>query len=184
MKKLFLSACLGLIGLVGVNAQEGLKAEATVGATIGDGADAFGINFGAAASYLYPVMENLHVGGKVGLDIFGGKKVDAVIIDGVAVNSNLKAQNMTLIPITASAQYDFMDQFFAGVDLGYAISLNNDYNGGFYFMPKGGWQNEFIQVFAYLKGISSKIDSDIPDTAFSKNFNNVMGIGVGAAYKF
>jgi hypothetical protein len=176
MKKLFLSACLGLIGLVGVNAQEGLKAEVTVGATIGDASDVFGINYGAAASYLYPVMEDLHVGAKVGLDIFSGKDI---------MNTNVKLKNMTLIPITASAQYDIMDQFFAGVDLGYALSLNNDYNGGFYFMPKGGWQNEFIQVFAYLKGISSKIDKGLnPVNDIDPKFNNTMGLGVGFAYKF
>lgn len=176
MKKLLLSAILGLAGLVGVNAQEGFKAEVTVGATIGDASDAFGINYGAAASYLYPVMEGLHVGGKVGLDVFSGKDI---------MNTNVKLKNMTLIPITASAQYDITEQFFAGVDLGYALSLNNDYNGGFYFMPKGGWQNEYIQVFAYLKGISSKIDSGLGQfETVDSRFNNTMGLGIGAAYKF
>lgn len=185
MKKLIFSAALAVIGLVSVNAQEGLKAELTIGATIGDASEAFGFNYGGAVSYLYPVMEKLHVGGKVGLDIFNGKNIDSVIINGEEVNSNLKAQNMTLIPITASAQYDFLDQFFGGVDLGYALSLNNDYDGGFYFMPKAGWQNEYFQVFGYLKGVSSKIDRNVTTgTTWSKDFNNTMGIGLGAAYKF
>lgn len=168
---------VAVCGLTMANAQEGIKAEVTVGATIGDAADVFGINYGAAASYLYPVMDNLHVGGKVGIDIFSGKDV--------GMGSNFKAKNMTLIPITASAQFDFADQFFAGADLGYALSLNNDYNGGFYFMPKGGWQNDEFQVFAYLKGLSSKIDRDL-DTGneLVNGFSNTMGIGIGAAYKF
>ncbi len=180
MKKLIFSVALAVIGMVSINAQEGFKAEVTLGATIGDASDAFGINYGAAASYLVPVMDNLHVGGKVGLDIFNGKDIDVIGFD-----SNFKVKNMTLIPITASAQYDFAEQFFGGVDLGYALSLNNDYNGGFYFMPKAGWQNEYIQVFGYLKGMSSKIDKDLdPGSDLVKNFNNTMGIGIGAAYKF
>ena len=184
MKKLILSAFVAVLSLTAVKAQEGIKVEATIGATIGDASEAFGINYGVGASYLYPVMDNFHVGGKVGLDIFNGKKLDAIIVDGVQVNSNLKAQNMTLIPITVSAQYDITEEFFGAADLGYALSLNNDYNGGFYFMPKAGWQNEYIQVFGYLKGVSSKIDKSVQDTAWSKNFNNAMGVGIGAAYKF
>lgn len=176
MKKLIFSAALAVIGLVSVNAQEGLKASGHIGATIGDAADVFGLNFGADVSYLYPVMENFHVGGKIGFDIFSGKDIP---------DSNSKYKGLTLIPIAASAQYDFTEQFFAGADLGYALSLNNDYNGGFYFMPKGGWQNEYFQVFGFLKGISSKIDRDL-DLADEtvRGFSNAMAIGVGAAYKF
>lgn len=178
MKKVILSAALAMIGFGFTNAQEGIKGEVTIGATVGDASDVFGINYGAAVSYLYPVMDNLHVGGKVGLDIFNGKDIDVIGLD-----SNFKVKNMTIIPITASAQYDFMDQFFGAADLGFALSLNDDYKGGFYFMPKAGWQNDFIQVFGYLKGISSKIDKD-PGSELVKGFNNTMGIGIGGAYKF
>ena len=85
MRKLILSAFVAVLGLTAVKAQEGFKVEATIGATIGDASEAFGINYGIGASYLYPVMDNFHVGGKVGLDIFNGKKLDAVIVDGVEV---------------------------------------------------------------------------------------------------
>lgn len=172
MKKIFLSACLGLIGLVAVNAQEGLKAGAHIGAPFGDVTDYLGVNFGADVSYLYPVMENLHVGGIVGLDLFVGKDIPGQIE---------KYKGLTIVPVAASVQYDFLEQFFGGVDLGYALSLSKGYDGGFYFQPKGGWQNEFFQVFAYLKSFGSGIDAnEIPN----RNFSGITTLGVGAAYKF
>lgn len=176
MKKLVLSMMVAVLGLGMANAQEGLKAGAHIGATVGDASEVFGLNFGAEVAYLYPVMDNFHVGGTIGLDIFSGKDIP---------NSNLKSKNLTLIPIAVSAQYDFLEQFFGAADLGYALSLNNDYNGGFYFMPKAGWQNEDFQAFVFLKGISSKIDGDLDlgdDTV--RGFSNTMAIGIGGAYKF
>jgi len=171
MKKLLLSAFIAVLGLGWANAQEGLKAGAHVGVPVGDVSDYFGFNFGAEVSYLYPVMENLHVGGTAGVDLFSGKEI---------TNTGTKFKGLTLLPIAASAQYDFLDQFFAGVDLGYALSLSKDYNGGFFFQPKGGWQNEYFQAFVFVKGISAKMDV----APIYSDFSNITTVGVGAAYKF
>lgn len=172
MKKLILSAFVATMGLMTANAQEGLKAGAHVGIPAGSSTDYFGVNFGAEVSYLYPVMENLHVGGTAGVDLFSGKEI---------TGTGTKIKGLTMLPIAASAQYDFLEQFFAGIDIGYALSLNKDYNGGFYFQPKGGWQNEYFQAFVFLKGISSGVDVATP---YYSDFSNIMTVGVGAAYKF
>lgn len=172
MKKMIFSAALALIGLGSVNAQEGLKAGAHIGVPVGDATDYLGVNFGAEVSYLYPVMENLHVGGIAGIDIFSGKSIPG---------DNKKFTSSTLLPIAASAQYDFLEQFFGAVDLGYAFSLSKDYNGGFYFQPKGGWQNEYFQAFVFIKNIGLTIDAPITEYG---NFSSITTIGVGGAYKF
>lgn len=171
MKKLLLTSCLFLAALFTVQAQEGLKASAHIGIPTGDASDYFGVNFGANVSYLYPVMENIHLGGMAGLDIFSGKEI---------TNTGTRLKGLTLLPIAASGQYDIMDQFFAGLDVGFALSLSKDYKGGFFFQPKGGWQNEFFQVFAFYKSFSSKLD--VP--AYYSNFSNVGTFGIGGAYKF
>lgn len=167
---------VAVLGLGMANAQEGFKVGAHIGVPVGDATDYFGVNFGADASYLYPVMENLHIGGTAGLDIFSGKSIP---------HSIEKKKNLTLLPIAVSAQYDFLDQFFAGVDLGYAFSLTNKYTGGLFFQPKGGWQNETFQAFVFIKAISSEVDVDdiITDDDFI-NYSNLMTIGIGGAYKF
>lgn len=171
MRKTMLTICLMTMAIFTVQAQEGLKAEGHIGAMMGDASDYFGLNIGASVSYLYPVMDNLHLGGMAGLDLFTGKDIP---------NTGTKLKGMTLLPIAFSAQYDFDENFFAGADVGYGLSLSKDYKGGFLFQPKGGWQNEFFQVFAYFKSISNSLD--VQPTY--KNFNSVNAIGVGAAYKF
>ena len=172
MKKLILSATMAMMGLMTANAQEGFKVGAHVGIPVGDVTDYLGVNFGAEASYLYPVMENLHVGGTAGLDIFTGKDEPGTIY---------KTKNLTILPIAASAQYDFLEQFFCAVDLGYALSLSKGYDGGFYFQPKAGWQNEDFQAFVFVKSFGSGIDADeVPH----RNFSGITTVGVGGAYKF
>ena len=172
MKKMIFSAALALIGLGSVNAQEGLKAGAHIGVPVGDVTDYLGVNIGADVSYLYPVMENFHVGGIAGIDIFTGKDEPGTIY---------KTKSLTILPIAASAQYDFLEQFFGAVDLGYAFSLSKGYDGGFYFQPKAGWQNEYFQAFVYIKSFGSGIDAtEVPH----RNFSGVTTIGVGGAYKF
>ncbi len=171
MKKLILSAFVAMMGLMTANAQEGLKAGAHIGVPVGDASDYYGVNFGAEVSYLYPVMENLHVGGTAGIDLFSGKEI---------TDTGTKFKGLTLLPIAASAQYDFLEQFFAGIDLGYALSLSKDFNGGFFFQPKGGWQNEYFQAFVFIKAISAGLDVD----PIYSDFSSLTTIGVGAAYKF
>lgn len=171
MKKLILSAFIAALGLGAVNAQEGLKAGGHLGVPVGDATDYFGVNFGAEVSYLYPVMENFHVGGIAGVDLFSGKEI---------TNTGTKIKGLTLVPIAASAQYDFLDQFFAAVDLGYALSLSKDYDGGIFLQPKGGWQNEYFQAFVFIKRVSMGLDV----TPIHRDLSSITTIGVGAAYKF
>jgi len=172
MKKLFLSMVVAAFGFGVANAQEGFKAGAHIGVPVGNASDYFGVNFGAEVSYLYPVMDNLHVGGIAGLDLYSGKEI---------TGTGTKLKGLTLLPVGASAQYDFLEQFFAGVDLGYALSLSKDYDGGFFFQPKGGWQNEDFQAFVFIKGVSSGVD--VVDPVYS-NYSTLTTFGIGGAYKF
>lgn len=171
MKKLILSSCLAILGLFSVKAQEGLIGSVHLGIPTGDASDYFGANVGGGVSYLYPVMENLHLGGYAGLEIFTGKDIP---------NTGTKVKGLTLLPIAASGQYDFNESFFAGADLGFALSLSKDYDGGLFFQPKGGWQNPFMQIYVFYKTISSGNDKP----AVYKDFSSVSTIGLGAAYKF
>src|SRR5690606_38788563 len=133
-----------------VNAQEGLKGGAYVGIPSGNSTDYFGMNYGVFAAFHYPIFENLHLGATVGLDLFSGKSIPG---------TNYKNKGFTLIPIDVSGQFNLSDEFFATADLGFALSLSKDYTGGFFFQPKGGWQNEYVQVFVFFKNISSKLDT-------------------------
>ncbi|MDD3457899.1 MAG: hypothetical protein PHO74_00220 [Weeksellaceae bacterium] len=171
MKKMILSVVLTIASLSALNAQEGLKGGAYLGIPSGNSTDYFGLNYGVFAAFHYPVFENLHLGATAGVDFFSGKDVPG---------TNQKFKGFTVLPIGVSGQFNLSDEFFATVDLGFALSLSKDYTGGFFFQPKGGWQNEFVQVFFFIKNISSELDTA---TEF-KNFSSITSIGVGGAYKF
>lgn len=171
MKKWFFCLCLVLTGLATIHAQEGLKGGGYIGVPTGNATDYFGLNYGVSASYHYPVFENLHLGAVAGLDFFSGKDISG---------TNTKNKGLALVPIGVSGQFNLSSQFFAMVDLGFAMSLSKDYKGGFFFQPKGGYQDEYFQVFFFIKNISSELDRA---TDF-KNFNSITSFGVGGAYKF
>lgn len=173
MKKLILTAVVLMMSFVTINAQEGLKGGAYLGVPSGDSSETFGVNYGANISYHYPVFENLWLGGIAGLDLFSGKDIPG---------GNLKHKGLTLLPIGLSGQFNLNEQFFVTLDLGVSLSLSKDYKGGFFFQPKGGWQNDFVQIFAFIKNVSSELDTVTQSS--SKNFNNITSIGVGGAYKF
>lgn len=170
-KKLF-SLLVGILGFGMLSAQENFKPSVHVGIPSGDSSDFFALNLGADVAYLYPITDEFGLGGKAGVELFTGKSIP---------NSNLKNKGATLIPIAGSAQYTIQDSFFVGLDLGFALSISKDYNGGLYFMPKVGMQNDTFQGFVFLKSISSEVDSP---TYFENEFKSLMSIGVGAAYKF
>lgn len=171
MRNLILTAVVLMMSVMSLNAQEGLKGGAFIGVPSGNSTDYFGMNYGANLSYHYPVFDNLWLGGIVGLDLFAGKDIPG---------TNTKNKGFTLVPIGVSGQFNLNEQFFAMLDLGFALSLSKDYKGGFFFQPKGGWQNDFVQVFVFFKNISSELDTA---TSF-KNFSSITSIGVGGAYKF
>lgn len=172
MKKLILTLIVTTIGLGSVNAQDGLKGGAYFGMPLGKSANTFSLNYGAFATYYYPVFENFYAGGVAGIDFFSGKNISG---------TNLKSKGYTVLPIGASGLYSLYDQFFVSLDLGYALSLSRYYTGGFFFQPKAGWQNEDIQIFTYFKSTSSKLYFS---GTSSKNFGNIVSIGIGGAYKF
>lgn len=172
MKKLILSSLFVVVGIVSANAQNGFKVGAHLGFPVGDASDYYGMNFGVEATYLYPISDVFHLGGTAGIDVFSGKEV---------TGTGLRIKNLTLLPIAISGQLDFLDQFFAAADLGYAFSLSKNYDGGFYFQPKGGWQDDTWQTFLFIKAISSDVDVASP---YYGNYSTITTIGVGGAYKF
>ncbi|SMC59493.1 hypothetical protein [Moheibacter sediminis] len=183
MKKLFLTAAFAAIAMVGVNAQAtGVEAGAYVGIPVADASDGSSINLGATVGYYFEVIEGLKVGGIVGYDHFIGKSGDDVIIGGTTFSTD--AVDYGFIPIAASAKYNFVPNFFAGLDLGYAIYVGDgEGDGGFYFRPRAGYSTTSFDIYAFFKGISNKYTTDYG--IYSTSVSSTLGsVGVGAAYKF
>lgn len=187
MKKLILSAmAVCAFGLA--SAQEGgFKVGVHAGMPMGDAGDMYSFNFGADVAYLWEVADGFKAGVTTGYSYFSGKEYDEAgdlgdlgdwgdwgdLLDDMDIPGGGKVKvNGAFIPVAATGQYSFSDNFFGGADLGYALYAGDgDGDGGFYYQPKVGYQTEKIEVFVSYKGISA-------DGA------SISTLGAGFAYKF
>ena len=177
MKKQFLALAFAAIALVNVQAQEGLEVGAHIGFPVGDISNTHSFNFGVDAAYRVEVIDNLKVGGAIAFDHFVGKDIEG---NGAGTS---KFANVSFLPIAASATYHFADPFYAGLDLGYAVSLSSDVDGGFYAQPKIGYDFDQFTFFGFYKNITSR-NKYVVDGRNFVDKASAGSIGIGAAYKF
>ncbi|MCY4779540.1 hypothetical protein ORI89_07750 [Sphingobacterium sp. UT-1RO-CII-1] len=152
MKKitLFLIA-LGMTSLTQAQDNTGLQLGAHVGIPVGDASNAVTFNFGADVSYLFNVAPTLQAGITSGYSHYLGKNLDI----GGGLGS-LKAPDAGIVPIAATGKYSFDPRFFFAADLGYAVFVNKDSDGGgFYYQPKIGYTATKFDLYAGYKGISN-----------------------------
>lgn len=150
MKKIILSL-IAIFAFTFAHAQyTGVKFGVNLGAPLGDAKDISSITLGADFAYLYDITEEFHLGASIGYLTFVGKKYHGV-----------KRDNLGFIPIAATAQYSIVENIFIGADLGYAIGISpSELDGGFYYLPKVGYQIDLFEVYVGYKGITSKVDSE------------------------
>lgn len=152
MKKIILTVA-AVLAFGFANAQDGqFKAGVHVGLPMGDIKDVSSINLGADVAYLWNVADEFKVGVTTGYTSYSGK--DVTFSDGF--NSfTIKSEAVGFIPVAATAQYSLTDNLFLGADLGYGIYTGKgESDGGVYYQPKFGYQNEKIELYAGYKGIS------------------------------
>ncbi len=179
MKKLLLSFVIVVFGFIGANAQ--MEVGAFAGYPV-SGNDGIGVNVGANASYYYYIIDGkLGIGGTAGVDHFFGKDFDFG-------GDTYEGDGATFIPIAASAKFNFTDKFFAGLDLGYAIAISKDTNGGLYVRPRVGMSLPMVDVYLFYKGINSVYGDGYWGDYYDYtdwDDNLYLGtLGVGAAFRF
>lgn len=169
MRKILLSVA-ALFAFGAANAQDagGFSLGAHVGIPMGDVKDYSGVNYGIDAAYMWPVMENFGLGIATGYTMFSGKDYDYTV-GGVTVKT--KVDGFGFVPVAAAAKYMITENFYLGVDLGYAFYVGDgDGDGGLYYQPKLGYDFKPFEMFISYKGIE--------DTG------SVGAVGLGVAYKF
>ena len=164
MRKLFLVGALALFAAV--NAQQGFKLGAHVGLPVGDAGDAYSLNVGVDASYLFPMSAEFNLGIASGYSAWMGKTVTYPIIGDV------KIETLSLVPLAASAQYRVTPEFSLGADLGYGfLFASGTSDGGFYYQPKAAYHFGPSEVNLGYVGVS-------------KNGSTLSSINLGYAYSF
>ena len=167
MKKLMLLAAVAVFGLSNVNAQEGFTVGAHVGIPVGDFGEYSSFNFGVDGSYMWNVGEGFDVGVATGYTNFSGGD-DETFDTGFGVFT-IERPSFGFIPIAGAARYSFNENWFGGLDLGYALATEGD--GGVYYQPKVGYKTDSLDIFGFYKGIS--VDG-----------GSFASVGVGIGFRF
>jgi len=185
MKKLLVLAAIAVFGLT-ANAQDtvdkvmkeieggGFKVGANIGLPLAGAGDVSNFNVGADVAYLFEVMDNLEVGGLVGISYYFG---DGDYF-GFEYDDNI------FIPISTTARYYFADRkFFGGLDVGYAVNASGDANGGLYLRPKFGYNLGIVNLIASYTSISGGYNYDYLGTSVSLA-SSFASFNVGAEFSF
>ena len=174
MKKTFLSAIVGLTFLT-ANAQQNFEIGSHIGIPVGDASNGLSFNAGLNLAYTANVATNFKLGIASGYSHFFKKDI---------------GKDVPLIPIAAKAKYEFSGApIFADLDLGYGISVNDTFKGGFYAYPKVGYKFSAGEIYLGYQQLSSKYNFEYYDitTNSTKKDNSSVSIGslnVGYTYTF
>lgn len=138
MKKFLFVLLLSIFSFSTANAQVGPRLGVNVGLPVGDAGDLYGFQAGADLAYMITAIPLLDVGPMVGYSHFFGK-------DG-----NADAQ---FLPLAASGRVN-LATLKLGLDLGYALGLNDGLDGGVYYRPQIGFNILMLGLIASYQGIS------------------------------
>ena len=152
MKKLVLSIAIAL-GALTASAQEGqFNVGANIGIPVGDVKDATSISYSIEANYLFEVADAIKVGPSVSYLGYGLDGDYKDLFEALGFDVEAPAY----LPIAAAGRFAASEQFTIGLDLGYALGINEGNDGGLYYRPLVGYNvSEAVMIQAAYSGINN-----------------------------
>ncbi len=149
MKKLglLIIAILFLAPIANAQVNQDIKLGLNAGLPLGDAKDITSVNLSIDASYLFEVADMVYVGPLVNFSHFSAKEYQGV-----------KGKDIQHLPVAASGRINFGLEraVFLGADLGYAVGISKDTDGGFYYRPKLGYDFGNVAAILSYTGIEDK----------------------------
>ncbi|MBJ6369193.1 outer membrane beta-barrel protein [Snuella sedimenti] len=144
MKKIFLCAAIAVLGLTSVNAQGEPKVGVNAGLVVGDFSDGYSFNLALDVAYLWGLSDQIEAGATVGYSHSFGKDVEGFKVD-----------DASFLPLAASGRFNVSEEFAFGVDLGYAVGIDEGNDGGFYYAPRIQYGvSDNLDIVAAYRGVS------------------------------
>lgn len=138
MKLFTLSSIFLFLSVITLNAQvdrTNFRAGLTGGIVLGDLSEAYSLNLGLEVQQLWGVSREIDLGFSTGFfNAFGEKET----ISNAGVTIETEFDNFQYIPIAAALRVYPTSGFKLGGDLGYAVGINEENEGGLYFRPVVG----------------------------------------------
>ena len=164
MKKVLIIAVM-MLGVVGLQAQEGFRAGINVALPVGDASDVSSFSLGLDVNYLWEVAESFDAGLAAGFTNAFGKEIDTGV-------GSVSIDDVQFLPIAAAGRFHATDQIRLGADLGYAIGISDGNDGGFYYRPMVGY------------GLSEKMELNLSYTGISLDGATWSTIALGLLFSF
>lgn len=147
MKTTILTAAIALLSVTSAFSQEGnFTIGVNGGIPVGDAEELSTFNLGADVAYRFAFAEQFELGGVAAYSHFFGDS-------GEEGDVSWEVDDFQFLPLAASARFN-ASNFFAGADVGYALGINEDNEGGFYYRPHVGFNLGNIGILGSYAGIS------------------------------
>ncbi len=147
MKKSLFIVLIVLFSISSAFSQSNFRIGVNAGIPVGDIEEFTTFQLGADVAYLYPVSNLFSVGALAGYSRYFGDDVSTPL-------GNINVDDISFLPIAASARFGFENSLFVAADLGYAVGLDDGNDGGFFYRPKVGYSLGLVAVIASFSGIS------------------------------
>ena len=140
MKKLIFAA-FAVLAFASAGAQGQFQAGISGGIPIGDAGDLATFAIAVDLGYLFEISDQFDAG------VTTGYSHSFAEDDGF--------DDVQFIPVAASGRFEVAPDFTLGADLGYAIGIGDDTDGGFYYSPRAQYSvSEAIDIVAAFRGVS------------------------------
>lgn len=147
MKKIILLFVLSFMGFTSIFGQGNFRLGVNAGLPIGDAADFTTFQLGTDIAYMVNLGEVASLGPMLGYSHFFGDSGEEV--GGVT----FEADDVQFLPIAASGRLTILS-LALGLDLGYAVGISDENDGGFYYRPQVGFSIGPVGLIASYQGIS------------------------------
>lgn len=145
--------------------QGDIKVSGHLGVPIGDASNISDFAFAVDLGYFFEINDAFSAGPTIGYSHSFGDDVNSPIISA-------EIDDIQFLPIGGEARYHF-NNFFVGGGLGYALGINEENDGGFYYSPRFGYTiSDKIAILLAYRGVTSDGDSwDILTAGVEINLN-------------
>lgn len=139
MKKLLFTGLLAIFSFSPSFGQNSFNIGGHVGIPVGDIQDVSSFEAGLDLAYRFAFVDIVEVGPLVGYTHFFGEN---------------DAEDFNYIPIAASGRLGLPSSFFVGFDIGYAIALKDQADGGLFYRPQLGYNFMNVGIVLSYAGIA------------------------------
>lgn len=158
MKKYLVLLIFLFLIVISAQAQQkqGVKFEGALALPVGENLVETTFGLGADLSFLFNITGPLQMGPSAGFYNYFGKGSTLPPAMGGGTASDVQ-----IAPLAVSSRYYIINELFVGVDLGYGLRLDKDFEdeSGFFYKPKVGFSFGPLSTLLSYSNVSGELDS-------------------------